>query len=233
MVDSPPIKAYGWANVETQLDEVTWGDSPRISARHKFKYAGELWDTGWPRWVDSFSASSDITAVCSLTTDFTLVMPVFSLSCAEKMVLSNYLCTRTYDTGASFELIFMKFACSIQVRQRMNPIVFGNNWPNRTTDTGENVSPKPFFFFGFHSACMEFFMEKTYKQYVVPHSPTEKVQLIFVVQLLLCLKNGHVPQDLFFAVILENIFFSFEKNCLMKNIWNLISYKKGYIDFCY
>ncbi len=45
------------------------------------------------------------------------------------------------------------------------------------------------------------------------------------------LKNSNVPQKLFFVVILENII-SFRKNCCMKNIQNLISYKKVDIDFC-
>ncbi len=62
--------------------------------------------------------------------------------------------------------------------------------------------------FGFHSARMEFFMEKTYKQYLVSHSPQ------FVIRRLLFLKNGHVPQKLFFTVI----FIFFFLNCSMKNI---------------
>ncbi len=122
-------------------------------------------DTGW---ADSLPASSDMTAVCGSTADFTLVTPVSSLPCPEKMVLDNYLCTRTYDTGASFELIFMKFACLMRVYPWVNRIVFGNNRCNRTTDLGENVPQNQFF--GFHSASIEFFMEKTYKLYLVPHS---------------------------------------------------------------
>ncbi len=43
-----------------------------------------------------------------------------------------------HDTCRSFELVFMKFT-----REWVDPIVFGNNRPNRTTDMGENVSPKP------------------------------------------------------------------------------------------
>ncbi len=38
-------------------------------------------------------------------------------------------------------------------------VVFGNNRPNRTTDMGENVFPKPFF--RFKSDGMKFFEEKT------------------------------------------------------------------------
>ncbi len=67
----------------------------------------------------------------------------------KKMVQGNYLCTRTYDIGASFELIFMKFACLIQIHLWVKTIVFGNNRPSRTTDMGKNVSPKPVFWLSF------------------------------------------------------------------------------------
>ncbi len=44
-----------------------------------------------------------------------------------------------HDTARSFELIFMKFTCLIQVHTRMNPNFFLNNWSSRTTNMGENV----------------------------------------------------------------------------------------------
>ncbi len=53
-----------------------------------------------------------------------------------------YFCVRTHDTGRSFELIFMKFIPLMRVHSWVNPIVFGNNWPNRTADMGKNVLPK-------------------------------------------------------------------------------------------
>ncbi len=46
---------------------------------------------------------------------------------------------RSYDTGRSFEPIFMKFTWLVRVHSWVNPIVFGNNRPNRTTDMKENV----------------------------------------------------------------------------------------------
>ncbi len=52
------------------------------------------------------------------------------------------ICIRTHDTGRSFEPIFMKFTWLVRVHSRVNPIVFGNNRPNRTTDVGENVAPE-------------------------------------------------------------------------------------------
>ncbi len=52
-------------------------------------------------------------------------------------------CIRSYNTGLSFDPIFMKFTWSVRVHSWVNPIVFGNNRPNRTTDMGENEPPKP------------------------------------------------------------------------------------------
>ncbi len=54
-------------------------------------------------------------------------------------------CTRSYGTGRSFDPIFMKFTWLVLVHSWVNPIVFGNNGPNRTTYMGENVPPKPIF----------------------------------------------------------------------------------------
>ncbi len=75
-------------------------------------------------------------------------------------------------------------------------------------------------FFGFHSAGMEFFMEKTYKQYLVPHSPLKRFNS-FLLYGCFASKMVMSTRKLFFAVILENMFFRFFffwENCLMKNI---------------
>ncbi len=45
------------------------------------------------------------------------------------------------------------------------------------------------------------------------------------------LKNSHARKT-FFTVILKILFCFFFLKCYMKNIQNLISYKKVYIDFC-
>ncbi len=111
-------------------------------------------------------------AVCGSIANFTLVTPVSSPPCPEKIMQGNYLCTRTYHTGTSFELIFMKFAYLMLVHPLVNPIVFGNNQLNRTIDMGENVTPKPVFWFSFSRYGI--FMKKTYKQYLVPHSPQKR-----------------------------------------------------------
>ncbi len=73
------------------------------------------------------------------------------------LVQLNYYC---HDTSHNFEPIFLKFA-------QVNPIVFGNNQPNRITGMGENVPQN--WFFGFHSAGMDFFEEKILELYVVPY----------------------------------------------------------------
>ncbi len=61
--------------------------------------------------------------------------------------------------GSSFKPIFMKFTWLVRVYSWVNPIVFGNNRPNRNTEKGENVPQNQFF--GFKSDSMRFFEEKT------------------------------------------------------------------------
>ncbi len=72
-----------------------------------------------------------------------------------------YLCMRTHDIGRSFELIFMKFTRLVRVHSWVNPIVFGNNRPNRTTGMGKNVLQNQFL--GFKLEGMGFFEENTLK----------------------------------------------------------------------
>ncbi len=55
------------------------------------------------------------------------------------------ICIRSYDTGRSFDPIFMKFTWLVRVHSGVNPIVFGNNRPNRTTYMGKNVPQNQFF----------------------------------------------------------------------------------------
>ncbi len=44
-----------------------------------------------------------------------------------------------------FEPIFIKLTWLVRVHSWVNPVVFGNNRPNRATNMGENVPPKPVF----------------------------------------------------------------------------------------
>ncbi len=55
--------------------------------------------------------------------------------------VNTYICIRSYDTGRSFEPIFMKFTWLVRVHSWVNPIIFRNNRLNKTTDMMENVLP--------------------------------------------------------------------------------------------
>ncbi len=76
----------------------------------------------------------------------------FSLwkSLIKSAMLIYFIWIRTHDTGRRLEPIFLKFTELVRVHPWVNRIVFENNRPNRTTNIGENVPPKPFF--DFHSA---------------------------------------------------------------------------------
>ncbi len=98
----------------------------------------------------------------------------------------------------------MKFADLMRVRPWVNPIVFGNHWPNRTTDTEEHVSPKTSFL-AFIQPAWNFLRIKLINSTVFSTPfPAENDQVIFVV---LCdaslLHKWSCPQKLFFVVILE------------------------------
>ncbi len=76
-----------------------------------------------------------------MVTFFVLKVPDYESA----MFIYIYVCIRSYDTGRSFDPIFMKFTWLVRVHSKVDPIVFGNNRPNRTTDMGKNVPPKPVF----------------------------------------------------------------------------------------
>ncbi len=69
-----------------------------------------------------------------------------------------YMYKNVYDTGRTFEPIFMKLTRLVRVYPRVNSIVFGNNRPNKTTYIGENVPLNQFF--GFKSDGMSFLRKK-------------------------------------------------------------------------
>ncbi len=54
-----------------------------------------------------------------------------------------YICIRTHDTGYNSLPIFIKLTWLVRLQPWVNPIVFGNNRSNRTTDIGENVPTTP------------------------------------------------------------------------------------------
>ncbi len=73
-----------------------------------------------------------------MVTFFVLEVPDYKSA----MLIYIYIYKRSYDTGRSFDLIFMTFTWLVRVHSWVNHIVFGNNRPNRTTYMGENVPPK-------------------------------------------------------------------------------------------
>ncbi len=79
---------------------------------------------------------------------FAILIPLYTI----------YICIRSYDTGRTFEPIFMKFTWLVRVHSWVSPIVFGNNWPDRTIDMGENVPQNQFF--GFKSDSLGVFEKK-------------------------------------------------------------------------
>ncbi len=137
---------------------------------------------------------------------------------------NNYYC---HDTGRSFELIFMKFTWLVRFHTWMNPnFFFENGRFNRTTDMGENVPPKLVFWLSF--SRYGGFWGKNLKAVFNTPFRHRKNYCHFCRRTYNSLKNGHVSQKSFFTGILD-FFFFFWTNCYMKNIQNLISYKKIYI----
>ncbi len=135
---------------------------------------------------------------------------------------------RSYDTGRSFDPIFTKFTWLMRVHPWVNPIVFGNNRPNRTTYMGENVPQNQYF--GFKLDGMGFFEKKNLK--TIFGTPFTKKEVIFisVVRPPPSLKKV-TPLKKFFRLYFGKYCF-FRKSCKIKNIQNFDNYRKGYIDFC-
>ncbi len=93
---------------------------------------------------------------------------------------------------------------------------------------GGKCAPKTSFF-GFHSASMIFFMEKTNKQYVVPHSPQKRFNSILSTDANFASKMVMSPKNFFHSYFGKYVSF-------LKKLFNEKSlkphYKKGYIEFC-
>ncbi len=64
----------------------------------------------------------------------------------ESAMLMYFYIFKKLRYRSHFDPIFMKFRWLVRVHSWVNPIVFGNSLPNRTTtDMGENVPPKRVF----------------------------------------------------------------------------------------
>ncbi len=149
-------------------------------------------------------------------------------------LLYLYICIRTHDASCNFERIFMKFTwCGFTHRWTL--LFFGNNRPNRTTDMGEAVPPKPAFRLSFNvygfTCFFLFFLRKHLKTVSGTSFPTEKVIFIFVVRRPFPSKMVVSPKIIFCSY--SGKYYFFRKNCWMENILNLLSYKKNYINFCW
>ncbi len=98
---------------------------------------------------------------------------------------------RSDDTGRSFDPIFMKFTWLVWVHSWVNPIVFGNNSPNRTANMGE-MCPQNWFF-GFKSNGMGF-LRKKLKNCIWYPIYQKKGCINFCRPSSRSLKNGDAPQ---------------------------------------
>ncbi len=109
----------------------------------------------------------------------------------------------------------------------VNPIVFGNNQPNRTTVAGENAAPKPVFLLLFSRYGV--FWRKNLKTVFDTPFPTKKVVFIFVIHSPFLSKTV-TKKKLFFAIILENITIS-KKIVKWKIFKTSFSTKKVILNF--
>ncbi len=123
----------------------------------------------------------------------------------------------------------MKFTRLVRVYSWMDPIVFGNNLPSRTTDTGGGKCVlKTSFSFLSQMVCR--FLRKKLEN-CISYQIYPKNDYIYCCRPMpRSLKNCHVsPPQIIFRCYFDKYCF-FRKSCQMKNIQNVNAYKKGYID---
>ncbi len=115
-----------------------------------------------------------------------------------------------HDTCRSFEPIFMELTWLVRIHTLVNPGVCENNWPNRTTDMGENVPSKPVFWLSFNQYGG--FWGENFKTVLDTPFPLEKVTFIFVVQCPILWKIVMFPKIIFLGYLGKYRVF-FQKNC--------------------
>ncbi len=81
--------------------------------------------------------------------------------------------------GLQIRNVNMIFTWLVRIHPWVNPIVFGNNWLNRTTDIGENVPSNPVL--RVYVRWYGGFQEKIWKQYLESYFP-QKGYIHFVVR---------------------------------------------------
>ncbi len=120
-----------------------------------------------------------------------LILLIFMSNWSHLGIKYIYICIRSYDTGRSFDLIFMKFVWLVRVHSWVNSIVFGNNRLNRTTDMGK-CTPKTSFS-GLKQTVWGF-LRKKLKNCIWYPIYQKKGYIHFCCPTPHSLKNGDVPQ---------------------------------------
>ncbi len=120
---------------------------------------------------------------------------------------NNYYC---YDTGHSFELIFMILTCLMRVHTSVNAtFFFGNNRSDRTTDMGENVPSKQTDFLALIQ-LVRWFLRKKFQSRIRYPTSHRKGYIHFCHQILYSLKNCSTHEN-FFSQLFWKIWSFFEK----------------------
>ncbi len=115
----------------------------------------------------------------------------------------------------------------MRIHPRVNSVVFGADWLNRTTNMGENMPQT--LFFGSNYGFFFFFLRKTQK----PSSEPYISQFIFTVVRHYFPSKMVIPTKKNAAVTSQNTaFFKKKKNCQVRNIQDFISYNKSGIHHC-
>ncbi len=136
---------------------------------------------------------------------------------------------RSYDTGHSFDPIFMKFTWLVRAHSRVDPSIFGNNRPNKSHIWGKMCPQNQFFGFKSDGMYGSFWGKnlKTVFLYFVPHLPKKRLYSF--------LSSDHpVPQKWCrHPKIIFRLYFGkyclYRKSCHIKNIQNVDVNKKKVI----
>ncbi len=71
------------------------------------------------------------------------ILEVLEYKSAMIIYMNVCMCKNT-RYRSQFELIFMKLTWLVRLHPWVNPIVFGNNWPDRTIDIGKYAGQTSF-----------------------------------------------------------------------------------------
>ncbi len=108
-----------------------------------------------------------------VVTCFVLKVPDYESAMLIYLCICICICIRSYDTGRSFDPIYMKFTSLVRVHSWVNPIVFEIIGPIEPQIWGK-ICPQNRFF-GFRSNGIGVFEKKTWILYLVPHLPKKRL----------------------------------------------------------